>query len=81
MNLRQQLIETGLFAETTSRDLVYIFPEDEATNIKVTFEFDAFGDLQHVMAHLVNKTMAEMVANNRKALGLPPQHSAEVGHL
>jgi hypothetical protein len=81
MSTREKLIESGLFIETTSRDLAFLHPEDETTNIKVTFEFDPFGDLQHVSAALVNKAMAEMVANNRKALGLPPQHSAEVGHL
>ena len=78
---REKLIESGLFMETTSRDLVAEFPESETENIRMTFEFDPFGELVHLSAHIVSKPLAEMVAQNRRALGLPPQHSVEAGHL
>jgi len=78
---REKLIESGLFRETTSRDLVADFPENENDNIRMTLEFDSFGDLVHLSACIVSKPLAEMVAQNRRALGLPPQHSVEAGHL
>lgn len=81
MTLRDQFIETGLFIETDCRDLVFEVPHEEGENIRVRFEFDSFGDLVNMQAHIVCVAMRAMVAANRRALGLPPQHSAGAGHL
>lgn len=83
MNLRQRFIDTGLFSETDTRDLVtetheviYRGTDDEIQqHIRVRLSFDPFGELTGVEAYEYDPYAAKIVADNRKAIGMPPQHS------
>lgn len=76
MNLRQRLIETGLFSETDTRDLIAESETDESApftgeTIKVghcvRLKFDSFGELTEVRASNFDPVMRCMVEANRKA--------------
>lgn len=82
MNLRQQLIDTGLFSETDTRDLVadscaetVQWGETTLEYTRVRLSFDPFGGLTAVESYVFDPAAREVVAGNRRALGLPPQHS------
>lgn len=76
MNLRQQLIDTGLFSETDTRDLVAESETEEVAPFTgepvkvghiVRLKFDPFGDLIEVTACNFDPVMRRMVEANRKA--------------
>lgn len=76
MTMRQQLIETGLFTETDTRDLVREHVCDEVQEFsgepikvgyKVRLKFNAFGELVDCYAMRFDPVMREIVAANRKA--------------
>jgi hypothetical protein len=50
-----------------------------ADRIRVVLKFDSFGDLIDLEACLVDTASRAVVVANRKALGMPPQHSGDVG--
>jgi phosphomannomutase len=76
VNLRQQLIDTGLFSETDTRDLVAESETEEAAPFTgepvkvghiVRLKFDPFGGLVEVRASNFDPVMRRMVEANRKA--------------
>lgn len=76
MNLRQRLIDTGLFSETDTRDLIAESETEEAApftgeTIKVghvvRLKFDPFGELTEVRASNFDPVMRRLVEANRKA--------------
>lgn len=80
MTIRDKLIESGLFKETESRDLIVEVERtvqrfDAAVDqyLRVTLSFDQFGDITGINAIEYDGAMRKMVAQNRQAMGLPPQ--------
>ena len=76
MTLREQLIATGLFRETDTRDIVCEEETVEAhefsgEHVRVGYEvrlkFDPFGDLEAVCARRFDPAMRDMVKANRLA--------------
>jgi len=55
MTMRDQLIETGLFTETSSRELIIECPRvDPMESIRVRFIFNTHGELEDVLAGVVD---------------------------
>lgn len=76
--LRQQLFDTGLFKDG-ERDLSIevkdeCHPEEDGVRtIRVVLRIGPAGELLDVEAMVVDTAMRCIVAQNRRALGLPPQ--------
>lgn len=74
--LRDQLISSGHFkAMPPSRALSHETSIDDTSAIRVVLSFDSFGELTSIETMLVSRAMRDLVAQNRRALGLPPQEN------
>ena len=73
--LRDQLISTQLFkVSPPSRDLTRETVCNSST-IRIVLSFDSFGDMTDARAFEVDTSMRDVVAQNRRALGLPSQEN------
>jgi hypothetical protein len=74
--LRDQLISTQLFkVMPPTRSLSHESAVDATMSIRVVLSFDCFGDMTGIESMLVDKSVRDIVAQNRRALGLPPQEN------
>lgn len=78
-SLHKALADTGLFTEASGRRLIH---EQAVANSEVghmvartVLRFDPFGDLVAVESKVVDAGLRAIVAQNREAMGLPPQEN------
>lgn len=78
-SIHKSLADTGLFTEASGRRLVH---EEAVTHAELghmvartVLRFDCFGDLIAVESMVIDAGLRAIVAQNREALGLPPQEN------